>query len=77
MTYTLILGNRLYFSWSIAAYMMVKKFDLSNHVDIQIVLPQEEADVARFLEAFKDALENPEGGRGKRSGRCDVMKARR
>jgi glutathione S-transferase len=49
MTYTLILGNRLYFSWSIAAYMMVKKFDLSNHVDIQIVLPQEEADVARFL----------------------------
>ena len=30
------------------------------------------ADVARFLEAFKDALENPEGGRGKRSGRCDV-----
>jgi len=35
MTYTLILGNRLYFSWSIAAYMMVKKFGLSNQVDIR------------------------------------------
>ena len=49
MTYHLILGNRLYFSWSIAAYMMVEKFGLTDEFDIQIVLPQEEADVARFL----------------------------
>ena len=51
MTYQLILGNRLYFSWSIAANMMVEKFGLSEHFDIQIVHPQEEADVARFLKA--------------------------
>ena len=38
MTYQLILGNRLYFSWSIAAYLMVEKFGLSEHFDIQIVL---------------------------------------
>lgn len=49
MTYHLILGNRLYFSWSIAAYLMVQKFDLSDHVTIEIVLPQAESDVARFL----------------------------
>ena len=49
MTYHLILGNRLYFSWSIAAFLMVEKFGLSDHFDIQIVLPQAEADVARFM----------------------------
>ena len=49
MTYQLILGNRLYFSWSIAAYLMVGKFGLSRHFIIQIVHPQAEFDVARFL----------------------------
>ncbi len=49
MTYHLILGNRLYFSWSIAAYLMVEKFGLTDHFNVQIVHPQEEADVARFL----------------------------
>jgi len=49
MTYKLILGNRLYFSWSIAAYLMVEKFGLADDFEIEIVLPQEEADVARFL----------------------------
>lgn len=59
MTYHLILGNRLYFSWSIAAYMMVEKFGLSDHVDIEIVLPQEEADVARFLQDHPPAKTLP------------------
>lgn len=49
MTYQLILGNRLYFSWSIAAYLMVEKFGLTDMFDIQIVHPQQESDVARFL----------------------------
>lgn len=49
MTYQLILGNRLYFSWSIAAYLMVEKFGLSENFDVQIVHPQTEADVAQFL----------------------------
>ena len=38
---------------------MVKKFDLSNHVDIQIVLPQEEADIARFLKDHPPAKTLP------------------
>ena len=59
MTYQLILGNRLYFSWSIAANMMVEKFGLSEHFDIQIVLPQEEADVARFLKDIPPARTLP------------------
>lgn len=59
MTYHLILGNRLYFSWSIAAYMMVEKFGLSDHFDIQIVHPQEEADVARFLKDHAPAKTLP------------------
>ncbi|MCF2869638.1 glutathione S-transferase [Octadecabacter sp. G9-8] len=59
MTYHLILGNRLYFSWSIAAYVMVEKFGLSDQFDIQIVLPQEEADVARFLKDHPPAKTLP------------------
>ncbi|AKS45086.1 glutathione S-transferase [Octadecabacter temperatus] len=59
MTYQLILGNRLYFSWSIAANMMVEKFGLSEHIDIKIVHPQEEADVARFLKDIPPARTLP------------------
>lgn len=59
MKYHLILGNRLYFSWSIAAYMMVKKFNLSKHFDIQIVLPHAEADVTRFLKDHSPAITLP------------------
>lgn len=59
MTYQLILGNRLYFSWSIAAYLMVEKFGLTEHFDIQIVHPQEEADVARFLKGIPPARTLP------------------
>ena len=59
MTYHLILGNRLYFSWSIAAYLMVEKFGLSDQFNVQIVLPQEEADVARFLKDVPPAKTLP------------------
>lgn len=59
MLYQLILGNRLYFSWSIAAYLMVEKFDLSGHFDIKIVHPEAEADVARFLKDIPPARTLP------------------
>lgn len=59
MTYQLILGNRLYFSWSIAAYLMVEKFGLTDQFDIQIVLPQAEADVAQFLKQVPPARTLP------------------
>lgn len=59
MTYHLILGNRLYFSWSIAAYLMVEKFGLGQNFDIQIVLPQQESDVARFLKDHPPAKTLP------------------
>jgi len=59
MKYHLILGNRLYFSWSIAAYLMVEKFGLSDHIDTQIVLPQIESDVARFLKDHPPAKTLP------------------
>lgn len=66
MTYRLILGNRLYFSWSIAAYMMVEKFGLTDHFDIEIVYPETESDVALFLKDIPPArtlptLVTPEG----------------
>jgi|GEM_PF-4297129 hypothetical protein len=32
MTYQLYLGNRLYFSWSIAAYLMFNRFGLEDQV---------------------------------------------
>lgn len=59
MTYRLILGNRLYFSWSIAAYMMVEKFGLADQFDIEIVHPQTESDVARFLKDVPPARTLP------------------
>ncbi len=59
MTYRLILGNRLYFSWSIAAYLMVEKFGLSKHFGIEIVHPQTESDVARFLKDVPPARTLP------------------
>lgn len=59
MTYHLILGNRLYFSWSIAAYMMVEHFGLTDHVHIEIVHPQGEPDVARFLKDHPPARTLP------------------
>ena len=59
MTYQLILGNRLYFSWSIVAYLMVEKFGLSKQFNIQIVHPQAESDVARFLKDVPPARTLP------------------
>ena len=59
MTYHLILGNRLHFSWSIAAYMMVEKFGLSDQFTIEYVMPEAEPDVARFLKDHPPAKTLP------------------
>jgi len=43
MTYQLYLGNRLYFSWSIAAYLMFHRFGLADQVQTTVLRPQSEA----------------------------------
>ena len=42
MTYKLYLSNRLYFSWSIAAYLMFNRFGLGDQVKTTIFRPQSE-----------------------------------
>lgn len=42
MTYRLYLGNRLYFSWSIAAYLMFNRFGLEDQVKTTIFRPESE-----------------------------------
>jgi len=42
MTYKLYHGNRLYFSWSIAAYLMFNRFGLEGQVKTTIFRPQSE-----------------------------------
>ena len=49
MTYQLYIGNRLYFSWSIAAYLMFERFGLSGEVKTTVLRPKNEADVRRLL----------------------------
>jgi glutathione S-transferase len=43
MTYKLYLGNRLYFSWSIAAYLMFNRFGLEDQVQTTMFRPEYEA----------------------------------
>ncbi len=51
MTYHLYIGNRLYFSWSIAAYLMFERFGLSRDVETTVLRPENESDVRRLLGA--------------------------
>ena len=43
MSYQLYVGNRLYFSWSIAAYLMFNRFGLEDQVRTTIFRPESEA----------------------------------
>ena len=66
MTYELFLGNRLYFSWSIAAYLMFERFGLADQVALTVFQPQDEADVKRHLSGLTPArtlptMRTPEG----------------
>lgn len=49
MTYQLFIGNRLYFSWSIAAYLMFENFGLSGEVKTTVLRPQSESDVRDLM----------------------------
>lgn len=49
MTYQLYLGNRLYFSWSIAAYLMFNRFGLEDQVKTTIFRPESEAALRPML----------------------------
>ncbi|MDA9207648.1 glutathione S-transferase [Octadecabacter sp.] len=49
MTYQLYIGNRLYFSWSIAAYLMFERFGLAEQVKTTVFRPETESDVRRLM----------------------------
>ncbi|MFZ3580955.1 glutathione S-transferase [Loktanella sp. DJP18] len=49
MKHHLYIGNRLYFSWSLAAWLMVDRFGLSDKVDTTVLYPASEDDVAALL----------------------------
>ena len=49
MTYHLYIGNRLYFSWSIAAYLMFERFGLAEQVKTTVFRPETENDVRRLM----------------------------
>ena len=49
MTYQLYIGNRLYFSWSLAAYMMFEKFGLRDHVKTTEFRPEAENGVRPLM----------------------------
>lgn len=49
MTYKLYIGNRAYFSWSIAAYLMFERFGLGDQVETTVFYPAQESDVRKNL----------------------------
>ena len=49
MTYQLYIGNRLYFSWSIAAYLMFNRFGLEDQVKTTIFRPASESALRPML----------------------------
>ncbi|WP_458792393.1 glutathione S-transferase [Yoonia sp. MH D7] len=59
MTYQLYLGNRLYFSWSIAAYLMFDRFGLGDQVTTTILRPDSEAALRPMLKDLAPARTLP------------------
>ena len=59
MTYELIVGNRLYFSWSLAAWLMLNRFDTGAEVTTTYLRPQEEGGIGPLLEAHAPARTVP------------------
>ena len=49
MAYHLYIGNRIYFSWSIAAYLMFHRFGLADQVKTTVFRPQKESDIGPML----------------------------
>lgn len=66
MSYQLILGNRLYFSWSLAAWLMVARFGLEKEVSVEFIYPETENGVGPLIAAYPPArtvpmMRTPEG----------------
>ncbi len=59
MAYQLYLGNRLYFSWSIAAYLMFDRFGLGDQVKTTIFRPESEAALRPMLQDLAPARTLP------------------
>ncbi len=59
MTYQLHIGNRLYFSWSIAAYLMFNRFGLGDQVKSTYYRPNSEAELRPMLAALAPARTLP------------------
>ena len=61
MTYKLYLGNCLYFSWSITAYLTFNRFGLEDQVKTAMFRPESEAALHPMmtdLATSKDAAHN-------------------
>jgi len=59
VTYELIVGNRLYFSWSLAAWLMLNRFDTGAKVTTTYLRPEEEDGIGPLLEAHAPARTVP------------------
>lgn len=59
MTYKLYLGNRLYFSWSIATYLMFNRFGLEDQVKTTILRPQSETALRPMMTGLAPARTLP------------------
>lgn len=59
MTYKLFIGNRFYFSWSIAAYLMFNRFGLEDQVKTTIFRPESEATLRPMLADLSPARTLP------------------
>ncbi|WP_394153573.1 glutathione S-transferase [Loktanella salsilacus] len=59
MTHQLIIGNRLYFSWSLAAWLMVDRFGLSDYVKTTVLYPATEDGVGALMTDYAPARTLP------------------
>ena len=59
MTHRLYIGNRLYFSWSLAAWLMVDRFDLSDAVATTVLYPATEDGVGARMSDLAPARTLP------------------
>ena len=59
MTYQLYLGNRLYFSWSLAAYLTFHRFSLGDQIKITYLRPETEDGVGALMAPLAPARTLP------------------
>ena len=59
MTHQLFIGNRLYFSWSLAAWLMVDRFGLSQEVTTTVLYPATEDGVGALMTGLTPARTLP------------------